>query len=368
MVGSIRIRRKFKTGDGRFITVSQRSGTTSKKEARHINTVLDALFSRGRLDILRSLENGTLGLMQVRDAFDSQQLDSLPSAQTIKPLREHLFEWLDRYDIAENTRTGYRNCFNQLLKSGPSVPVVSDLPDMLDTMAAKYSKKPRAFNLTRSAVQAYVRSTLKRNNPLYLAVGAVEPLKVTKKRAGNPLAVSDVLDLLIKLPDELGKLFWSMCVTGMNCKEYAGRWEIDGETVVIHGTKRVARDREVPRIADGILSPASLFGPQAIPENVRQVSWYKPLRKALRKASKRSIQPHDARRTFARWMEEAGLWESHRDAYMGHGKTIRTLYSTPRVRDEMLEADRQRLVTYLKAETEKYHAERKKGMKLHKQA
>ncbi len=55
--------------------------------------------------------------------------------------------------------------------------MVADLPRLLETLRLSLgAKHPRSFNLTRAAALAFVRSTLKRSHPLYLAVVAVEPV------------------------------------------------------------------------------------------------------------------------------------------------------------------------------------------------
>jgi integrase len=370
-VGSLRIRRKFKTG-GTSIVISERCGSKDKREVKRLNHMLDSLYSRGRLDILRSLASGAVSLMQVRDAFDAQALESLPDANTIRPLREHLFAWLDTYSIAETTRAGYRSCFTSLLRFGPKVPAVSDLPEMLEAMRTAYSveHKAQGFNGVRSAVQAYLRSTVKRNNPLYLAVQAVEPLKVKTRRAGNPLSVGQVLELMTNLPEEMAQMFWTMCVTGMNALEYANGWEVVGNTVRIHGTKRASRERVIPLCVD----PSEIYRPEGVRLTIgrftdgkyskkgtsaalmiRQVTWYPPFLRTLRTCSQRQVQPHDARRTFARWLNEAGLFDTHQAAYMGHGpRSITALYKSPRILAEMLEADRQKVMRYLEQESGSY--------------
>lgn len=366
-VGSLRIRRTFKTG-GTSIVISERCGSKDKREVKRLNHMLDSLYSRGRLDILRSLASGALSLMQVRDAFDAHALESLPDANSIRPLREHLFAWVDTHSMAETTRAGYRSCFTSLLRFGPKVPTVSDLPAMLEAMRASYAAEHKAqgFNGVRSAVQAYLRNTVKRNNPLYLAVQAVEPLKVKSRRAGNPLSVRQVVELMAMLPEPMDKMFWTMCVTGMNALEYANGWEVVGNTVRIHGTKRAGRERIIPLFVD----PAEIYRPEGVRLTIgrftegkyskretsravmiRQVTWYPPFLRTLRVQSGRQVHPHDARRTFSRWCLEAGLYPTHIACYMGHGpKSITALYQTPRIVADMLDADRQKMRAYLKQE------------------
>jgi integrase len=79
----------------------------------------------------------------------------------------------------------------------------------------------------------------------------------------------------------------------------------------ITGKKRRARDRLVPFILTEINAP--LLGPAGFLS-------------ALRRA-RLGVSAYGARRSFARWMEEAGILETHQQAYLGHGpRTITDLY------------------------------------------
>jgi integrase len=202
----------------------------------------------------------------------------------------------------------------------------------------KQEGQNRSFNQARSAVQSYLRSTLGRQNPIYIAVSNIEPLDGTPKRQGNPLSVPVALTIKDKMKEPMASMFWSLCLTGMGWHEYVGAWEIEGETVRIHGTKRKGRDRIIPKLGELVVP--------SVPDKV--------FRRSLRSASKRQVQPYDCRRTFARWLNEAEVFDVHQSCYMGHGaKSITALYKTPRIVSEILEQDRVKVTAYLKQESRK---------------
>ena len=93
-------------------------------------------------------------------------------------------------------------------------------------------------------------------------------------------------------------------------KPWQDGWEeIDGH-LRVHGEKRAGRDRWVPLMIE--LAPPQLT------------------MDAFAKTLKRSglgVTPIDGRRSFAFWMELARIWDTHQQAYMGHGRrTITDLY------------------------------------------
>ena len=71
----------------------------------------------------------------------------------------------------------------------------------------------------------------------------------------------------------------------------------------------------------------------------------------FRSALKRSglgVKPYDARRSFANWLEQAGIWETHQQAYMGHGpRTITDLYRRHELVLDQLERDRGTLLAFI---------------------
>jgi hypothetical protein len=320
--------------------INLRSGTRDKRVRDRILTTLDALYERGRLDLLENLRDGVISPLELYNSHQSGETNTLRSAAEIKPLVPHIFDWLDDAELAETTRRGYKDRFTQLVKLGGESLKVADLPDVLERQRTKQKAlgQHRSWNQCRSACQSYLRSTLGRSNPLYIAVSNLEPFEGKPKRKGNPLSVVDALAIRDAMKEPLASMWWTMVLTGMGPREYWGAWEIEGETVKIHGEKTAGRDRIIPKLGD----------------LVRPTLPYKPLRKAIRTASKRKVQPYDARRTFARLLSEADVWPVHRAVYMGHGqKTLTDYYAAPRVAQKMLDDDRAKVVSYLKSESRK---------------
>jgi hypothetical protein len=97
----------------------------------------------------------------------------------------------------------------------------------------------------------------------------------------------------------------------MGPREYwTDGWSLEGEGIVIHGRKRTARERIVPLVV--------------VPPAAQGTRW--GLRQALRRLGA-SVTLYDARRTYARWLDEVGIPGYRQDAYLGHGpKSMRELY------------------------------------------
>jgi hypothetical protein len=114
-----------------------------------------------------------------------------------------------------------------------------------------------------------------------------------------------------------------MATTGMGAGEYWGRWSAHADRIHIEGTKRAGRVRDVPVVM-----------PLAVPRMHRRTFEDK-----LRERSARSIMPYDRRRTYANWLEAAGITRTRRRLYMGHGVgDVTSLYELHEVAG-FLEAD-----------------------------
>jgi len=300
---TLMIDRRFR-GVGR---IKKASGTKVLNVKRKLERMLEALYQDGRLDILRLIRDGDLTLLAAFDAYQRKALDQLPTGETMKALEVTMTAWLDGLRAPEDyskhhiatMRTTVRY-LAEVNKAG----MLADLPALLDKLRDTLGKPhPRSFNLARAHVMAFVRSTLKRNHPLWLACAAVEPRKVPKTTKRRPLT-PDQMRNWFPAPetDVLDAIAWSMATTGMHQKELWGRWEVLGDRVVIHGTKREARARSVP-----------LARVPAVPGCLRR-----QFENALRELTD-AFTPYDLRRTYANWMESSGIPRTRRRLYMGHG-------------------------------------------------
>jgi integrase len=160
---------------------------------------------------------------------------------------------------------------------------------------------------------------------------------LTKQRQSHPLTVAEFKSLRAGLSIAYSRMACGMAYTGMGWTEYMGRWEWLPDRIQIHGTKRAGRDRVVP-----VIEPM-----------VRYERPYKAFREALSKAATEAglpnVTPYDFRRTYAGWLEDAGIPRTRRRLYMGHGaKDVTDLYERREI-DRYLAEDAERLKTLIGA-------------------
>lgn len=312
-------------------------GTEHKPTIRLMEAMMTGLFERGRLDILRGIQSKEYSPLQVWDAYRSNELERLPTAATLAPLKESMEKWIAKKDCSEAHRRSLEQSLRHLLKLSHSTSSVGDVPVLLSRLREKLSGlHSRSFNLSRAAAQAFVKSTLKRSHPIYSAITDIEPLPVTAQRSKRPVTP---IELRTMTKDNPGAMVahnaWQMALTGMGPSEYWGKWHVEGiDRVRIFGTKREGRDRFVPYIRDyKILTP-----PQGS---------YVTFRKQLTALSKGELRPYDLRRSYANWMEGAGVPRTRRRLYMGHGESdITDRYEWHEV-ERFLEEDAHRLYVYI---------------------
>ena len=172
-------------------------------------------------------------------------------------------------------------------------------------------------------------------------MSAVEPLKIRAQRHKHPATPEELREIAGRMDDrETAKILSTMSLTGMRPNEMWGEWEIDHYAVRIHGTKTKGADRVVPLVS------VLLFHPQVS---------YVVFRKALRTASDGQMTPYDLRRTYANWLEAAGIPRTRRRLYLGHGASdVTDLYEAHEVR-AFLKADAEKLRAFLSESHEKSH-------------
>jgi integrase len=330
--------RRFR-GVGR---IKRAAGTEHKPTIRLLNAMLTGLFERGRLDILKSIHKGDLTPLQVWEYYRINELEKLPTAQTMGQLEAKMSAWINDKECSEAYRLTLRQTLRDLLSVSPRTPTVADLPDLLEAWRKKRQadKKAVSFNRAKAHVQSFIRSTLKKSHPLYHAVTGVEVLKVSEKRGRHPLTVDEFLAVYRTMclsSSKAARIAWVMVNTGMGWSEYQGRWNLAPDRVAIFGTKRKGRNRAVPRIV-------SFVG-----MGQREPLSYKVFRAELAKASGGTVTPYDFRRTYANWLEAAGVPRTRRKMYLGHGASdVTDLYERHEV-ERFLAEDAERLRRFVGA-------------------
>lgn len=316
------------------------SGTSHLATFNRLNEMIDGLRERGRFDLLRSIKDGTLAPLVVWDAYRVNRLESLPSAETLVPLIAAMRAWSKVHDCGDDRRRQLKYDINHIESQTPKDAPLTHLPAAITMLRASLGVtegKRRAFNQVRSTALAFAATTLKRSSAIWRDVQAVDPLTLpAQDRNARPLELDEMRALFPnRQTDPFDAIAWGMATTGMGQKEYWGRWSVKADRVHIAGTKRSGRVRDVPLV----LRPA-------VPRMHRRTFENK-----LRERTTEHVA-YDLRRTYAHWMEQAGILRSRRQLYMGHGTgDVTGLYERHEVTGFLVE-DARRLRVFLGLEGE----------------
>jgi integrase len=293
---SLVVDRQFR-GVGR---IKRATGTDDPKLLRLLDSMLDTLYRAGRVDVLRLIQSGHLHPLAVWSQYRLGDLNQLPSALTMRPLKEAMEAWLENADTGDWNRASRRYAVRALLKLAKKNAAIEDLPDLLRALS-NTTQRAAMFNRTRAAVQAFVRDTIGKSQPLY---GRIRDIRVKQERPrmGNPQSPDQLRELAEKLEPSFASIMWSMALTGMGPGELWGKWTQHPTHIHVHGTKRKGRVRDIPRIYP-IAAPTRL---------------YRAFFDALAAASGGTVKPYDLRRTYANWMEAAEISRVRRKIYLGH--------------------------------------------------
>jgi len=307
------------------------SGTHNKDEWRQLNGMLSQLVYDREWDVLELLKDRVVSPRRLYLA--RWRGEKLPNAKDLRPLGEALTAWLATFEGAESTKRRYGAIVRRCTARHPGA-TLGAVADVLanERVAAQAADTKVEWNLLRAVLLSFMGSTLGKRHALFMAVQDVPPLKV-KSRPGNPQTVDQVRALVGQVPAQAENL-WGMALTGMRPGEwFSGRWEVLGDRIVIHGTKTdAAESRIAPRVY-----------PLA-----RPVGTYWQLVHALQDATASVVQPHDIRRTFMVWAEDAGIPRTRRRQYLGHAVAdVSELYERRRDLEPWLAADAEKLRTFV---------------------
>lgn len=319
------------------------SGTNDRTTYKRLLGMLDTLQARGRLDLLRGLKQKVVTPLELWDAFRREDLDTLPSAETVAPVwtadgAGAAEKWLAAWTKSPDHKRATASSFAQLRKlagdDDNATARVGELPTLLARYRVVCAKAGHAtsFNRARSHVQAFLRDTLGRSHRLWKECGDLQPLPVASKKKGGKrkgaggLPVAAFVKLCEKLAAQADGRYLTgadyvacalgMAGAGMGPKEYWGEWDDCGTHVDVWGTKRQQRERQVPRLWP---IPRPTMHPRTFADAVAAVS-------------SGAVVAYDLRRTFSHWMEEAKIVRARRRIYMGHGaRDVTDLYESHEV-------------------------------------
>lgn len=286
------------------------TGARTPKEFKRYETMVDALIIQGRLDLLEGLlgREPLYHPAELLTAFTRNDFDRLPTPEEIGSVEERWERWGESRDKA-----GY--AWSRLTKAG--ISTIRSFPQAVKRMREQMTENPRAFELYKNEAQAFLRTQLGEEHPIYKQVKRIPGFGKRSRERGRPLSVDEVGRLLNDLEPPAADIVWAMCATGMGVKEYwTDGFDVLPDRIRIHGQKRRTRERDVPRFTD-----------VAMPRlTVKQMEYR--LNGFHKDKADTGFRLYDFRRTFARACEECGIVESNRAAYMGHGaRTMTQLYT-----------------------------------------
>lgn len=320
--GTFVLDRQFR-GVGR---IKRASGTDDQKLVALLDSMLSTLYQAGRIDILQAIHSGALTPLEVWSRYRLGELDRLPTVETMKPLKAALETWVASADTGRWNRQSRKYGVAAILRLAKKSATVQDLPNLLRDFSA-VGTGPAMFNRTRAALLAYVRDEIGRSHPIY---GKILDIRVKRepKRPGNPQSIAQLTALSQALEPAFAAILWGLALTGMGPGEFWGTWSQKKDRIHIRGTKRVSASGEGGRVRD-----VPLIRPVSKPMRL-----YRPFLEALGEASAGTVLPYDLRKTFATWMEEAGVPRTRRKLYLGHGKQdVTDLYERHDVERFLLE-------------------------------
>ena len=327
--GTYVIDRRYK-GIGR---IRRASGASSRKTFNQILSMLKELHETGRHTVLREIRDGVVTPIEAYGYWREEKLEYLPSAATLKPILPTIPDWIDKHEVSEITKRNYKSEMKRFAAFSGETLAIQDLPAALQRYREYCTARGthRTFNYLRTTILAYLRGTLGKNSHLWQAVSGIRLLKEVRKRQAPQLSVVEMVELIQKLPPPHADIARAMVFTGMHWSEILGEWLVEKDRVVIRGTKAKGRNRSVPLIDPDISRPARAS---------------KAFRTQLRKV-RPDISPYSFRRSYAHWMEEAGITRIRRRMYLGHGDAdVTDKYERVEV-ERFLRDDAERLKDYI---------------------
>lgn len=337
---SLKIDRVF-AGVGR---INRSSGTHVRETFNALNGMLSTLFTTGRLDLLRQIRERAVEPLVVYDTFRRGRLVEIPEALALRPLIENFKQWRE----GPNKRTGqpwsrwyaaaHKDTERRLAEIARPFAKITDLPAIVLQLREDYSNRRSTFNNHRVSCLSFARAVCGKRSPTHLQLLAIEAYPI-KRAAHHPLTVAELVEWERKLDAPTAACCWALATTGMRPGEfwaYKGGpsvpWELQLDRIAIHGTKSDAGARAVPNLGRCKVPPAI----------TRQM-----FEDRLHDQTDGAFLPYDLRRTFANWIEQAGLPRSRVMLYLGHAiGNVTDLYTIPEI-SQFLRDDAKLLRTWM---------------------
>jgi hypothetical protein len=308
--GTLMLDRRFGKilGPGERSHLQRASGTNNPKLVAQMGVMLDQ-FAERQPDLLRELIAKHLHPLQAYHLWISGAwLKYTGRAEHARPLIDTVTSWAKRKQkkLSQSTRIARLLWADVVTARAKTGDTLAELPSLMDRWrtVCEDDDKASTFNHHRNYARAFLRDTLKKSDPLYLAIADLSPLKETPKRGRHPQTPEGARVIAQRLGEKAGPIWLSLCYCGMTMKEFfEDGWEVDYPlgAVRIHGQKREKRERYVPLLAMPVVPLLTRGG----------------FKSALQRL-KAGVTAHDARRSYANWLVAANVTENHRPYYRGH--------------------------------------------------
>lgn len=279
--------------------IAKASGTTDKRVFNQRNKMLTDLHDTGRPELLRSIRDGVVSIAEVHEAYRKNEIDLLAAGASVKPLATAFEVWSKTKDCSADYRRTLGTTMRYIREHDPNARV-ADTPRILERLSE--SLKIPSFNRTRAHILSFIRSSMKKHHPLYLACSSIDKkrekvARISKRPSPRELAV------MFPSPhiEHVDALAWSIALTGMHQKELWGEWACDGTQIHVHGTKRDSRDRVIP----------CAFAP--VSPSIARTTFDKKFRKR-----ETGLVPYQLRGSYSHWLEASGIFRTRRRMYLGH--------------------------------------------------
>lgn len=326
--GTFIIDRRIK-GVGR---IKLASGTDHAPTFRRLNEMLDGLVSRGRLDIVRAIRDQQLTPLTVFAAYRVNELDTLPTPDMLVGLSEALDAFVKGYEGAPHHAANMKSAAKHITSEAGQSATVDGLVAAVRALRVSMKATPRMFNVVKATAQAFARDRYGKASRVWLELAGIQQLKVKVRVSKHPVTPAELRAVMAKMPVTEGLMAWTLACTGMRPKEYWGDWDVCSSYVHVHGTKTAGADRKIPHPSDMLVKPQC---------------WYGKFRASLGRASGEQMTPYDLRRSYANWLEDAGIPRTRRRLYIGHGaKDTTDLYEWRELKAH-LEADGKTLAAWI---------------------
>jgi integrase len=348
------------------VQIRRASGTKNPDELARIISLLEALGTTGRPDLVAKVANGEIrALSLLRLSFAGQPFPApSPASLTMGEATRH-----DRRALLLDKAVS-----DMLARKKGQASHLNEMRRQLLALAARHPRKTVAdlLGVLIAEREAYALAghraafTRLRANSLVLAAWAdggthgatwreirdgIGTMKVRprERRGHHPFKVSEMEMLRRLLNDEkagAGESLVALCITGMRPSEYWSKnWSVGGGMVGIMGTKNLNAKRQIPQVA------------QIAPAYKSFAWWGKLFRKVLRdqvtKSKPGELLPwtaYDCRRTFAQWLDASGVPRWRAAYYLGHSpSTMTDFYASAIPTDTEIWEDGARLRAFIPA-------------------